>query len=72
MICNVFKEPKGHIGVTLPGGVPPAYWDSGADMFPVEQKSSRYRASNKRQDSKMSFGGQDSCEAACHFLNLFI
>lgn len=67
MIYNVLKKPKGHIGVTLPGGVPPAHWDSGADMFPVEQKSSRHGASNKRQDPEMSFGGQDSCEAACHF-----
>lgn len=38
-------------------------------MFPVEEKSSRYRASHQSQDPDVSFGGKDSRETACHFLS---
>lgn len=52
---------------SLPGGVPPAQRLPGAGMFPVEQKSSRYGASDQRQDADVPLGGEDSCEAAGHF-----
>lgn len=54
------------VGGTLPGGVAPADRDPGADMFPVEQKSSRYRASDQGQDPDVSSGGQNPREAARH------
>lgn len=53
----------------LPRGVPPANRHSGANMFPVEEKSSRYRASHQSQDPDVSFGGKDSRETACHFVS---
>lgn len=56
----------GPAGITLPGGVAPADRDSGADMFPVEQKPDCYRATDQRQEPDVSFGGQDSGEAAGH------
>lgn len=60
--CSIEKK-------TLPRGVPPANRHSGANMFPVEEKSSRYRASHQSQDPDVSFGGKDSRETACHFLS---
>lgn len=51
----------------LPGGVSPAQRLSGGDMFPMEQKPSRYGASDQREDSDVSLGGEDSREAAGHF-----
>lgn len=60
--CSIEKK-------TLPRRVPPANRHSGANMFPVEEKSSRYRTSHQSQDPDVSFGGKDSRETACHFLS---
>lgn len=53
-------------GRGLPGGVAPADRCSGADVLPVEEKPSRHRTSDQRQDAEVPFGGQSSGEAARH------
>lgn len=54
----------------LPGGVEPAAGSPGAHTLPVEQKTRRDGPADHRQDPDVSFGGEDSGEAARHFFFL--